>query len=118
MRFKAILAEEARKRYPLSILLMVVGVLIIPFSYLFVRFGLELTSGWWTVLGIGVGVIVGCAMIGLGSLVEDIHDISMHTVGFDLELGELPEEELDEEDAPNEDAQEQDVPEAQEAAQE
>ena len=65
MRFKAILAEEARKRYPLSILLMVVGVLIIPFSYLFVRFGLELTSGWWTVLGIGVGVIVGCAMIGL-----------------------------------------------------
>ena len=31
MRFKAILAEEARKRYPLSILLMVVGVLIIPF---------------------------------------------------------------------------------------
>ncbi len=118
MRFKAILAEEARKRYPLSILLMVVGVLIIPLSYLFVRFGLELTSGWWTVLGIGVGVIVGCAMIGLGSLVEDIHDISMHTVGFDLELGELPEEELDEEDAPNEDAQEQDAPEAQEAAQE
>jgi len=93
MRFKAILAEEARKRYPLSIMLFVVGVLVIPFSYLFVRFGLELTSTWWTVLSIGIGLIVGSALIGLGSLVEDIHDISMHTVGFDLELGELPEDE-------------------------
>ena len=42
MRFKAILAEEARKRYPLSILLIVVGLLAIPFPYLFIRFGLEL----------------------------------------------------------------------------
>ncbi|MBR1820128.1 MAG: hypothetical protein IJ769_00750 [Clostridia bacterium] len=92
MRFKAILAEAARKRYPLSILLIVVGVLTIPFSYLFVHFGLELTSGWWTALSIGIGVIVGCAVIGLGSLVEDIHDISMHTVGYDLELGEIEEE--------------------------
>ena len=92
MRFKAILAEEARKRYPLSIMLFAVGVLTVPFSYLFVHFGLELTSVWWTVLSIGLGVIVGCSIIGLGSLVEDIHDISMHTVGFDLELGELPEE--------------------------
>ena len=101
MRFKAILAEEARKRYPLSILLMVVGVLSIPFTYLFMRFGLELTGTWWTVLSIALGVIVGCAMIGLGSLVEDVHDISMHTVGFDLELGELDEEDYeDEEDAP------------------
>ena len=92
MRFKAILAEAARKRYPLSILMFVVGVLAIPFSYLFVRFGLELTSPWWTVLSIGVGLIVGCALIGLGSLVEDIHDISMHTVGYDVEFTELPEE--------------------------
>lgn len=96
MRFKAILAEEARKRYPLSIMLIVVGVLTIPFTYLFVRFGLEKTSIWWTVLSIGLGAIIGCALIGLGSLVEDIHDISMHTVGFDLELGELPEGEYEE----------------------
>ena len=115
MRFKAILAEQARKRYPLSILLIVVGVLAIPFSYLFVRFGLELTSGWWTILGIGVGVIVGCAMIGLGSLVEDIHDISMHTVGFDLELSDLPDEEPDTEEA---EAPAQEATEAKEAAQE
>ena len=115
MRFKAILAEEARKRYPLSILLMAVGVLVVPFSYLFVRFGLELTSGWWTFLGIGIGVIVGCAIIGLGSLVEDIHDISMHTVGFDLELGELDEEDIDEEAVPDEEAQEQAAPDATEA---
>ena len=101
MRFKAILAEEARKRYPLSILLMVVGVLAIPFTWLFMRYGLELTGTMWTLLSLGIGVIVGCAMIGLGSLVEDIHDISMHTVGFDLELGELDEEDYeDEEDAP------------------
>lgn len=98
MRFKAILAEEARKRYPLSILLMVIGVLAIPFPYLFVHFGLELTSMWWTVLSIGLGVILGCVIIGLGSLVEDVHDISMHTVGFDLELGEADEEAY--EDAP------------------
>ena len=89
MRFKAILAEAARKRYPLSILLMVVGVLAIPFTYLFVHFGLELTSLWWTVLSIGLGVVIGCAMIGLGSLVEDIHDISMHTAGYDLEMGDV-----------------------------
>lgn len=97
MRFKAILAEEARKRYPLSILLIVIGILTIPFSYLFVHYGLELTGVWWTALGIGAGVIIGCAIIGLGSLVEDIHDISMHTVGFDLELGEIELEEDGEE---------------------
>ena len=101
MRFKAILAEAVRKRYPLSILLMVIGVLAIPFPYLFVHFGLELTTVWWTILSIGLGVILGCVIIGLGSLVEDVHDISMHTVGFDLELGELDEEDYeDEEDAP------------------
>lgn len=98
MRFKAILAEAARKRYPLSILLMVVGVLAIPFTYLFVHFGLELTSLWWTVLSIGLGVIVGCAVIGLGSIVEDVHDISMHTMGYDLELGEVEIEAYDEEE--------------------
>ena len=101
MRFKAILAEAARKRYPLSILLMVVGVLAIPFTYLFVHFGLELTSLWWTVLSIGLGVIVGCAVIGLGSIVEDVHDISMHTMGYDLELGDVEIEAYDEdEEAP------------------
>ncbi len=109
MRFKAILAEEARKRYPLSILLMVIGVLAIPFPYLFVHFGLELTTVWWTVLSIGLGVILGCVIIGLGSLVEDVHDISMHTVGFDLELGDEEYEDIDE-DAP------EDAPEAAEAA--
>ncbi len=108
MRFKAILAEAARKRYPLSILLMVVGVLAIPFTYLFVHFGLELTSLWWTVLSIGLGVIVGCAVIGLGSIVEDVHDISMHTMGYDLELGDVEIEAYDEdEEAPEaEDAEE------------
>ena len=104
MRFKAILAEEARKRYPLSILLIVVGLLAIPFPYLFIHFGLELGGTWWTILGVGLGVILGCVIIGLGSLVEDVHDISMHTVGFDLELGEVEiEEEYDEaEEAPEE----------------
>ena len=115
MRFKAILAEEARKRYPLSILLMVVGVLSIPFTYLFMRFGLELTGTWWTVLSIALGVIVGCAMIGLGSLVEDVHDISMHTVGFDLEMGDI--EILEDEDADEEEeqAESEEAPEAGEA---
>ena len=98
MRFKAILAEEARKRYPLSILLIVVGLLAIPFPYLFIHFGLELGGTWWTILGIGLGVILGCVIIGLGSLVEDVHDISMHTVGFDLELGDVEVEEYDEEE--------------------
>ena len=104
MRFKAILAEEARKRYPLSILLIVVGLLAIPFPYLFIRFGLELGGTWWTILGIGLGVILGCVIIGLGSLVEDVHDISMHTVGFDLELGDVEVEEYDEEEEMPEEA--------------
>ena len=92
MRFKAVLAEAARKRYPLSILLMVIGVLVIPFPYLFIHFGLELTSFWWSALGICIGIVAGCLIVGLGSLVEDVHDISMHTAGYDLELGDLPEE--------------------------
>ena len=95
MRYKAILAELARKRYPLSIMLMVIGVLLIPFPYLFIHFGLEQTGAWWTVLGICIGVVVGCGLIGLGSLVEDVHDISMHTVGYDLEITEVPEDELE-----------------------
>ena len=115
MRFKAILAEEARKRYPLSILLMVLGVLAIPFTWLFIRFGLELTGTTWTLLSIGLGVLVGCTMIGLGSLVEDIHDISMHTVGFDLEMGDIEIEPYDGEDEAEEapeDAAPEEAPEA------
>ena len=95
MRFKAILAEAARKRYPLSILLMVVGVLFVPFPFLIVRFGLELRGIWWDVFSIALGIVSGCVVIGLGSLVEDIHDIAMHTMGYDLELTEVPEEEPD-----------------------
>lgn len=91
MRFKAILAEAARKRYPLSIMLFVISVLVIPFPYLFIRFGLDLTSAWWTAFGIVLGIVVAGLIAGLASLVEDIHDISMHTVGFDLEVSE-PEE--------------------------
>ena len=98
MRFKAILAEAARKRYPLSILLIVVGILTTPFPWLFIHFGLELTGAWWSALGIAVGIVVGCALIGLGSVVEDVHDVSMHTMGYDLEIGELEIEEEDAED--------------------
>jgi hypothetical protein len=106
MRYKAILAELARKRYPLSIMLMVIGVLLIPFPYLFIHFGLEFTNFWWSLLGICIGIVNGSLFIGLGSLVEDIHDISMHTVGYDLEVtavqedvGEDDEEEVDETEA-------------------
>ena len=99
MRFKAILAEAARKRYPLSILLIVVGILITPFPWLFIHFGLELTGAWWSALGIVVGIVVGCALIGLGSVVEDVHDVSMHTMGYDLDFGDYEIEEEDEEDA-------------------
>ena len=38
MRYKAILADLARKRYPLSIMLIVIGVAVIPFPYLFIHF--------------------------------------------------------------------------------
>ena len=100
MRLKAILAEAARKRYPLSVMLMIVGVLMVPFPYLFIHFGLELANFWWSALGIGAGIVSGSLMIGLGSLVEDIHDISMHTVGYDLEFGEMPEEDLPEDEDP------------------
>ena len=94
MRFKAILADVARKRYPLSIMLMVIGVLVIPFPYLFIHFGLELTNFWWSLMSICTGIVSGSLIVGLGSLVEDVHDISMHTMGYDLEMGEIPEEEM------------------------
>lgn len=100
MRYKAILADLARKRYPLSIMLIVIGVLVIPFPYLFIHFGLELTNFWWSMLGICSGVVTGSLIVGLGSLVEDIHDISMHTVGYDLEIGDVSEDEAEEEYAP------------------
>ena len=96
MRYKAILADLARKRYPLSIMLIVIGILIIPFPYLFIHFGLELTNFWFSLLGICGGVVSGSVIIGLGSLVEDVHDISMHTVGYDLEITEVPEDEPEE----------------------
>jgi len=97
MRYKAILADLARKRYPLSIMLIVIGVLVIPFPYLFIHFGLELTNFWFSLLGICSGIVSGSVIIGLGSLVEDVHDISMHTVGYDLEIGEIPEDMVDNE---------------------
>ena len=97
MRFKAILAEAARKRYPLSIMIIVIGILVIPFPFLFIHYALELTDPWYTALGLVLGVVIGSVVIGLGSLVEDIHDISMHTAGYDMELGDLPEEEYEEE---------------------
>lgn len=105
MRLKAILADIARKRYPLSILIIVVGVLVIPFPFLFICYGLELAGAWWAILGIVTGIVTGSIVIGLGSLVEDIHDISMHTMGYDLEFGEIdvddvePEAEDEPEDA-------------------
>ena len=46
-----------------SILLIVVGLLAIPFPYLFIHFGLELGGTWWTILGIGLGVILGCVIL-------------------------------------------------------
>ena len=98
MRYKAILAELARKRYPLSIMLFVIGILLIPFPYLFIHFGLEFTNFWWSLLGICIGVVNGGFFVGLGSLVEDIHDISMHTVGYDLEFDGIPEEEFEQEE--------------------
>ena len=101
MRFKAVLAEAARKRYPLSIMLIVIGVLVIPFPYLFIHFGLELTEFWWSALGICTGIVVGYLIVGLGSLVEDIHDISMHTAAYDLEIGD-PEDGDGVEDGVNE----------------
>jgi len=110
MRFKAILAEAARKRYPLSVMLMVIGVLVIPFPYLFIHFGLELVDFWWSALGICIGIVAGGLIVGLGSLVEDIHDISMHTVGFDLELGDEPED-YDEEDFDEELPEDAELPE-------
>lgn len=97
MRYKAILADLARKRYPLSIMLIVIGVLVIPFPYLFIHFGLELTNFWWSLFGICGGIVSGSVIIGLGSLVEDVHDISMHTVGYDLEIGEMPEDMIEDE---------------------
>ena len=97
MRYKAILADLARKRYPLSIMLIVIGVLVIPFPYLFIHFGLEFTNFWWSLFGICSGIVSGSVIIGLGSLVEDVHDISMHTVGYDLEIGEMPEDMIEDE---------------------
>lgn len=104
MRYKAILAELARKRYPLSIMLIVIGVLVIPFPYLFIHYGLELTNFWFSLMGICSGIVTGSLLVGLGSLVEDIHDISMHTVGYDLEITEAPEDEAPE-DAEGDEAQ-------------
>ena len=87
MRFKAILAEAARKRYPLSVMLFVISVLALPF--------------------LALGIVVAGLLAGVASIVEDVHDVSMHTVGFDLEWTEPDEEEepLDEAEPPVEEEQ-------------
>ena len=85
MRLRATFYDEALKLYPLAVLINVVGVLLVPGMFCLFRFGLLLSSLRWTFVSIGLGVIACCVMLALGSLVEDVHDIKMHTMCFDLE---------------------------------
>ena len=88
MRLRAIYSEEARKPYPIAILIDVVGVLLVPGVFLAFRYGLELTTPWMTAISIGLGLVLCCVMIGLGSIVEDVHDIMTHTIGYVVEEDE------------------------------
>ncbi len=85
MRLRATFYDEALKPYPLAVLINIVGILLVPGMFLLFRFGLALVSTRWTLVSIGLGLIACCIMLALGSLVEDVHDIKMHTMCFDVE---------------------------------
>ena len=85
MRLRATFYDEALKPYPLAVLINIVGVLMVPGMFLLFRFGFNLASARWTFVSIALGLIACCVMLGLGSLVEDVHDIKMHTMCFDVE---------------------------------
>lgn len=84
MRLRATLYDEALRLYPLAVLINVVGVLMIPGMFCLFRFGLLLTSLRWALVSVGVGIVACCIMLALGSLVEDVHDIKMHTMSYDV----------------------------------
>ena len=102
MRLRATFYDEALRPYPLAVLINIVGILLVPGMFFLFRFGLLLRSLRWTLVSIGVGLIACCVMLALGSLVEDVHDIKMHTMCFDLEEP-IPDAEVREE-APAEEA--------------
>ena len=106
MRLRATLFDEALRLYPLAVLINVVGVLMIPGMFCLFRFGLLLTSLRWALVSIGLGIVACCVMLALGSLVEDVHDIKMHTMSYDL-VALLDEEDMvdDTEGAEEADAQ-------------
>ena len=85
MRLRATFYDEALKPYPLAVLINIVGILLVPGTFLLFHFGLGLTSMRWTFVSIGLGLVACCVMLALGSLVEDVHDIKMHTMCFDVE---------------------------------
>ena len=97
MRLRATFYDEALRLYPLAVLINVVGVLLVPGMFCLFRFGLLLTSLRWTLISIGLGLVACCLMLAIGSIVEDVHDIKMHTMCFDLEEP-LPEKSDKEED--------------------
>ena len=97
MRLRATFYDEALRLYPLAVLINVVGVLLVPGMFCLFRFGLLLTSLRWTLISIGLGLVACCLMLAVGSIVEDVHDIKMHTMCFDLEEP-LPEKSDKEED--------------------
>ena len=93
MRLRATFYDEALKLYPLAVFINVVGVLLVPGMFCLFRFGLLLTSLRWALLSLGLGIVACCLMLALGSLVEDVHDIKMHTMCFDLEEPDTESEE-------------------------
>ena len=97
MRLRATFYDEALRLYPLAVLINVVGALLVPGMFCLFRFGLLLTSLRWTLISIGLGLVACCLMLAVGSIVEDVHDIKMHTMCFDLEEP-VPEKSDKEED--------------------
>ena len=84
MRLRATLYDEALRLYPLAVMINVVAVLLVPGMFCLFRFGLLLTSLRWALLSLGLGIVACCLMLALGSLVEDVHDIKMHTMSYDV----------------------------------
>lgn len=108
MRLRATLYDEALRLYPLAVMINVVGILMVPGMFCLFRFGLLLTSLRWALVSLGLGIVACCIMLALGSLVEDVHDIKMHSMSYDVvEL--VDEEDLVDDtkaEAPNEESPE------------
>jgi hypothetical protein len=96
MRLYPVFGYAADRRYPLAVIInviAVVNILIAALGSYFVLVLLLHAPEWAGVLGgLFIGFSSGAVLLALGSLVEDVHDIRLHTAGYNVEEDPIDEQ--------------------------